>query len=997
MRRVAAAFLFALVVIVPARAQSVRDAKLQTKLIVGVVAFNPDQGTDRIRTVDPMLQAYLDSITKVAANAGVDLHFEVVRGNYYQVLRWMRDKSIDAALVSPFTYHVLRADTGANGSRTLLPLAVFRTPGLPTANGVIDGNAPMFRAVREGKPLANPDGILKQCAAMLRKQGSQCRFAFVTHLSTTGFLYPLVRIDQELKEERSSIADVMPRLLEQTRFLLWHKAIPSEETQLQFTYAYGLVKRARGAGEDIESYVEKEGWIPLLPTRVALDEKQGAFADDLLVLSGESSRAIELRKIPEFAEGTSIWRPTGVRPSLRSGEYLAPIPYSEIPHEDLARDVEQVRNMDPKLWDRWYVNEQYEFTLPELVDVLKNDQRLSGREEDAAIVLPGGGVRGAYQAVVLDALYKDHVVNAAAQSKDRNRLVIANIVGTSGGALMGYFAARKPAGMPLTERWIKNNEVTLQPHQVFPITGAMRWFSVLVAVAVLTFWITLGWSKPQSDVQFHRGVPLLLGSAIAVVLFGTPILIKKIYVNDIGMSEWGAGAFYVAFVLVTHAIHSVIQPSMRKRSPLTIVAGVLVIFGGAYCALAAVGPASLRMATIGLVLLMAGLFAVGRGFGMSVSGDQVRGYATAFALLIAYLAGTVLLFLLALSAELVTIVEMTGEYWVVLILATTVMSFVVLFARQMPKVQQALLFWFRLTRSKPLFYTPMASLLVAGFTGVASWVGFVAPALYDGDKGAATFARQAEEVNAPATARFVAALTNLGTPGCKNGDCPEKAGRFAPGDYYAMMRGDGNESDAKLKTFPRLLVYEPKEGNEFLNAVSASGSPFPIYPGRQLSRPIDPLDPASQQKIGLFIDGGYSHLVPVEGAVKLGAKQVLIVANKAHEEPEETSRLQDIWSLLVSDLSRTAAFLFDRAQVVDHLSQNDVMVATIAPTASGACAAAAAEAAGAAPFLMDFRPRTISNLVCKAHTDVTTQRPGRVTSWGQPTVFLVSAVHEHSE
>lgn len=350
---------------------------------------------------------------------------------------------------------------------------------------------------------------------------------------------------------------------------------------------------------------------------------------------------------------------------------------------------------------------------------------------------------------------------------------------------------------------------------------------------------------------------------------------------------------------------------------------------------------------------------------MSISRVLLVEYLNAAALLAAFFVGAGLLFGVPLLFHRATTVELTTEYWLWLGIATTVMSLAIMAVHEMPSVQKALAFWFRVTQSKPFFYTPMVTLMVSGFVALASWVAFVAPALYDGGKGATQFSSQASPMTRLATARFVAALTTLGTP--LSGRY-KNFKRFDAGDYYAAVR------DRTLPTFPRLLVYEPTDNgfNEFLNAVNASGSPFPIYPGRTL---------AHGNEAGIFIDGGYTHLVPVEGAVKLGAKQVLIVANKPYDE--RVAAEESNWSLLLSDLPRTAGFLFDRAQVVDHLSQKDVMVATIAPTSEDA-----------APFLMDFRQGTIAGLVTKAREDVKL-RPGRVASWGQPTVFLMPPTHGH--
>ncbi|MEA2339463.1 MAG: hypothetical protein QOE82_3470, partial [Thermoanaerobaculia bacterium] len=228
---------------------------------------------------------------------------------------------------------------------------------------------------------------------------------------------------------------------------------------------------------------------------------------------------------------------------------------------------------------------------------------------------------------------------------------------------------------------------------------------------------------------------------------------------------------------------------------------------------------------------------------------------------------------------------------------------------------------------------------------------FVAQGLYSGDSGADTFSKEAA-LAGPATTQFVAAITAPGTPlrrGSKD---------IAAGDYYAMESG----TLTSMKEPGRFLDYDREK---FFNAVSASGSPFPIYPGRVL-------DHHSRGKAE-FIDGGFAHLVPVEGAVLLGAKQVLIVANAAIRDSVHPDSDKRIVSLLLSDAMRTFNLLFERSQMVDVRVGRDVLVATIAPTWKGTD-----------PFLMDFRPGKIRDLVQTANDDALKGRPGHVLSWGEP-------------
>ena len=65
---------------------------------------------------------------------------------------------------------------------------------------------------------------------------------------------------------------------------------------------------------------------------------------------------------------------------------------------------------------------------------------------ELALVLPGGGVKAAYQATLIERLYREGLLRSAradARADERGGpLDVDYVVGTSGGALLGFFAAR---------------------------------------------------------------------------------------------------------------------------------------------------------------------------------------------------------------------------------------------------------------------------------------------------------------------------------------------------------------------------------------------------------------------------------------------------------------------------------------------------------------------------------------------------------------------------
>jgi hypothetical protein len=157
--------------------------------------------------------------------------------------------------------------------------------------------------------------------------------------------------------------------------------------------------------------------------------------------------------------------------------YVRTNPWSQPARDEFAQRIESVfvpRNHETALtalFNRWYHDGRYAFSIDEVIDVLKVDQVIR-KAPRAALVLPGGGVRATYQSVILDYLYGKRIVNAGWLHRGSNsndcymadvmppiedqRLVINGIAGTSGGALLGYFASRRDTSPSkvLTKLWI---------------------------------------------------------------------------------------------------------------------------------------------------------------------------------------------------------------------------------------------------------------------------------------------------------------------------------------------------------------------------------------------------------------------------------------------------------------------------------------------------------------------------------------------------------------
>ncbi|MEM7480000.1 MAG: patatin-like phospholipase family protein [Acidobacteriota bacterium] len=204
----------------------------------------------------------------------------------------------------------------------------------------------------------------------------------------------------------------------------------------------------------------------------------------------------------------------------------------------------------------------FSFTLGESMDLLRGSQN-----RRLALVLPGGGVKAAYQSRLVDALYGEHWIhNSESRPLNGNSLPVDTVVGTSGGALLGYFVARlsehssfdlatllwnvpetsrrcarsdeaksQPDGTPRPGQQNAAEIRTLRSGDIFPGGDFLRYASVLVAFLILSAVLWLAAFPRKSPLHAHPIHPdrppgrrrLTFGAAW--FLFVIPLLVKAIH------------------------------------------------------------------------------------------------------------------------------------------------------------------------------------------------------------------------------------------------------------------------------------------------------------------------------------------------------------------------------------------------------------------------------------------------------------------------------------
>ena len=110
----------------------------------------------------------------------------------------------------------------------------------------------------------------------------------------------------------------------------------------------------------------------------------------------------------------------------------------------------------------------FQFTLEESIRLIRSHQE-SSQQSALALVLPGGGVKAAYQTPVVERLYSHrHLINSQATlpfEHDKEPLKVEAVIGTSGGALLGYFVARLDSRLKEDLPWTMVDLLWKKPHK----------------------------------------------------------------------------------------------------------------------------------------------------------------------------------------------------------------------------------------------------------------------------------------------------------------------------------------------------------------------------------------------------------------------------------------------------------------------------------------------------------------------------------------------------
>ena len=598
------------------------------------------------------------------------LQVNLAVGSDYQILHWLRNGSVDVAVVPAATLHLLSQEgvdlleiqLPETQAAAILPRWRPRLTGRPLATGEEVGVDPeaVFQKLREriwasltgdaGRLAALVAGGSGGCEELWRGREPRARLTFPSHLSSTGFVAPVAATRAWLAGDGArlgKLASLDEELRPTAESCFWQAffrfacfSAEGDRIDLGDGAAPGAGacddrwrREAAGAGVEIHFGRELEG--PGQAAQPAVSGEDSVLRQavrDHLVIRRPAADAI-------FSQGAfkpaRAELPPGFRELL---DRAAGPPDPSLPIDPVA----EFRSM--AVTQPYFGVRTFAFTADEAVRLIREHQRLGGRR-NLALILPGGGVKAAYQSRLVDSLYGEgRLRNAWALTEPGPNVTppveVHHVIGTSGGALIGYFVARLGQRGPweLAEvLWEKEPGVVLTATDVFGSTDLPRYLSMVVIFALLCavlLLFSIGVSSPLAP----RERPPTAGAwrvrlsfVVFSVLLLTPLLVRSV-TGELHehVPEIEGLLFLVLIVLAVFADQCVVlapeaEHRRRERVPGWIYAllalGLLSVAVPAFWPTGTEEPAwparelpfGLAYLVLGIVALVAGMIVPVRG------------------------------------------------------------------------------------------------------------------------------------------------------------------------------------------------------------------------------------------------------------------------------------------------------------------------------------------------------------------------------------------------
>jgi predicted acylesterase/phospholipase RssA len=400
-----------------------------------------------------------DSLVRTNWRRPIDI--DIALGTDYQVFRWLDSGRIDATFVCPAALQLFR-------------FGKTNTAGLVRLDAILGTNAavafePRLRSFAVGSSQLRPDpeADFQSFLQSLTNRASTAAYRVVapSHLSAAGFLTPL---GYAQKWFRLAFPGLVTSSATESNF--WQHFFAHVEFSLgtsRPTAAPGTLVIEFSSDALVDPAADDAGWKIYSDTNYVTH----AWLTNLFV-----ARAAVAEQLLDAA---------------------APKP-STLPNDSDAVVAGLLGN-EPL---RGFLDQQ--FSIPELVRLLRCDQEASGKDE-LTLVLPGGGVKAAYQSALVDHLYSTRLLGNSSNAPSP-ALVVKSIAGNSGGALLGFFvAALEPGdsrGLTNVLWGAPDNLVT--DRDIFGFLDMPRWASFVACIWVFIItlraasWLPGAWQRIKS-------------------------------------------------------------------------------------------------------------------------------------------------------------------------------------------------------------------------------------------------------------------------------------------------------------------------------------------------------------------------------------------------------------------------------------------------------------------------------------------------------------------
>jgi predicted acylesterase/phospholipase RssA len=526
---------------------------LPSALNLGLPRLPSAPGFDA-RGLEGQIQTLLERIYEDEALCPGSVEVNIAMGSEYEILDWLGQSLIDAALVPDLTLYLLQRD-GVN-LRELKLNADDEGLVEERQARLLAGRLSGRRWAGRGDPQADYAAFRDRVLAAARERagdsgwdaerywtehkdsaGIGYRIVLASHLSSTGFLAPVADVHRWLEARLAGEPDQAAR--DRLREFFWQVFFENARFAVHCDSLDRPAPSGRRSCWDLPRGEEEKGEGPvevLFPGEAVIRWHQRDHHADPGLPFGDRFYREHLVVTPRTAE--ALFQPaacTVPQPDLLGLAALFEDSDGEKGKDDPGPPRAFLSMLQP---EPSFGTRAFRFTVDESLRLLRQDQAMQ-RGSEMALVLPGGGVKAAYQSRIVDELYRDgrYLKNFDTTIAGRDPLNVDYVIGTSGGALLGFFVAQLRENGPwnLTSTlWTRDGKKAyLRSTDIFGWTDLLRYVSIVTGFLVLCLFLAI-FSLPEHAALNPRRRPrtpawrLRLSLAVLPLLLLAPLLVRVV-------------------------------------------------------------------------------------------------------------------------------------------------------------------------------------------------------------------------------------------------------------------------------------------------------------------------------------------------------------------------------------------------------------------------------------------------------------------------------------